>query len=260
MKIGSSSRGPRCNLIRLLVTFVLLMIAFGANADDYRFTLYSKSGAAPGTKTCRLDVTSNTPGGMGNYACINDLALIGQWCSVPAAELPESSCPVADPIYPGTGAGTLTMGDFVSGDDDPIRFTRSYRSKSLGASGAVMGPTWFHNWQRQLDLTNANSGSSSRILAYREDGEPVTFNWSEGTWRVNGNTGLRLVQDGSGWTLTNQAAGTTETYSVQGVLLSESNRSGFVRTLNYDAGGLLTAIVQHAAGTSVNSDLTVRLE
>ncbi|MFL9908171.1 colicin E5-related ribonuclease [Paraburkholderia sp. RL17-337-BIB-A] len=246
-------------MIRLLAMFVLLMIAFGANADDC-FTLYSKSGATPGTKTCRLDVTSNTPGGMGNYACVNDLALIDQWCSIPTVELPESSCPVADPVYPGNGAVTLTMGDFVSGDDGPMRFTRTYRSKSLGASTAVMGPAWFHNWQRQLGLANASSGSSSKVLAYRENGEPVTFNWSSGMWHGSGNAGLSLVQDGSGWSLTNQATGTTETYSSQGVLLSENTKSGFVRTLNYDASGLLTAIVQHSSGTSVSSDLTVRLE
>lgn len=231
MRTISPSHCPTGNLIRLLATFVLLMVAFGANADDFCSTLYAKSGATPGTKSCRLDVTSNTPGGMGNYACINDAALIDQWCSVPPADLPESTCPVADPVYPGSGAVTLTIGDFVSGDDNPMRFTRSYRSKSLGASGAATGPGWFHSWQRQLGLANANSGSSSRILAYREDGNPVTFNWSAGTWRVTGNTGLRLVQDGSGWTVINQSTGTTETYSAQGVLLSESTRNGFVRTL-----------------------------
>ncbi|MFM0297521.1 MULTISPECIES: hypothetical protein [Paraburkholderia] len=65
---------------RLMAAFVLLILAFSANADDC-FSLYAKSGATPGSKTCKLDVTSNTPGGMGNYACINDLALIDQWCN-----------------------------------------------------------------------------------------------------------------------------------------------------------------------------------
>jgi hypothetical protein len=140
-----SSKGLAGLTARLLAAFMLLMVTFGANADDC-FTLYSKSGATPGSKTCKLDVTSNTPGGMGNYACINDLALIEQWCSVPAASLPEASCPVADPVYPGSGAVTLTEADFVSGDDIPMLFTRTYRSKSLAASASAMGPVWFHSW------------------------------------------------------------------------------------------------------------------
>ncbi|NYH18493.1 colicin E5-related ribonuclease [Paraburkholderia bryophila] len=253
------SRKPMDEVIRLLTAFVLLVVAFGANADDC-LTLYSKSGATPGTKTCRLDVVSNTPGGMGNYACINDLALIDQWCSTPAVELPESSCPVADPVYPGNGSVTLSENDFVSGDDNPMRFVRTYRSRSIGASAATLGSAWFHGWQRQLGLANANNGSSSKVVAYREDGEPVTFNWSAGTWRVSGNVGLGLAQDASGWTLVNQASGTTEKYSAQGLLLSESTRAGFIRTLIYGSSGLLTEVNQHAAGTSASNDLALRLE
>ncbi|CAB3797924.1 hypothetical protein LMG28614_04677 [Paraburkholderia ultramafica] len=62
---------------RLLAAFMLLMFAFGANATDC-FSLYAQSGATPGTPSCKLTVTSNTPGGLGNYACINDLAQIDQ--------------------------------------------------------------------------------------------------------------------------------------------------------------------------------------
>ena len=76
---------------RLFTAFMLLVLAFGANADDC-FSLYAKSGATPGSPTCKLDVTSNTPGGMGNYACINDLALIDQWCN--ATDAPsDDTCP-----------------------------------------------------------------------------------------------------------------------------------------------------------------------
>ncbi|WP_035561356.1 DUF6531 domain-containing protein [Burkholderia sp. 9120] len=251
--------GPVGMAVRLLAAFMLLMVAFGANATDC-LTLYSQSGATPGSKTCRLDVVGNTPGGMGNYACINDLALIDQWCAAPAANEPEASCPVADPVYPGNGAVTLTETDFVSGDDLPMRFTRTYRSKSLSASSAAMGPVWFHSWQRNLGLANANSGSASKVLAYRENGEPVTFNWFSGSWRTAGFTGLALVQSGSGWTLTDLKTDTTESYSAQGLLLSESTKTGFVRTLTYDSSGLLTTITQHAAGTDAKQDITLRLD
>lgn len=197
---------------------------------------------------------------MANYACINTWSLIDAWCAAPKAEEPEASCPVADPVYPGNGAVTLSAADFVSGDDIPMRFTRTYRSKSLGGMAAAMGDVWFHSWQRSLNLANANIGGESRVLAYRDNGEPVTFNWSAGSWRTPGFTGFALSQTGSGWTLTDLKSEASELYSAQGVLVSESTKTGFVRTLSYDASGLLTTITQHAAGTDANSDLTLRLE
>ncbi|MFL9903245.1 DUF6531 domain-containing protein [Paraburkholderia fungorum] len=245
---------------RLLAAFVLLVVAVSANADDYCYSLYAKSGATPGTPSCRYDVAGNTPGGMGNYACINNISLIDQWCATPATDEPEQSCPVADPVYPGSGAVTLTEADFVSGDDLPMRFKRTYRSKSLAKNVAAMGPVWFHSWQRNLGLANANSGSSSKVLAYRENGEPITFNWSAGTWRAVPGSYLTLSQSGSGWTLTDLKTDTVESYSAQGMLLSESTKTGFVRTLGYDGSGLLTTISQHAAGTDASKDITLRFD
>ncbi|MFM0155523.1 DUF6531 domain-containing protein [Paraburkholderia sediminicola] len=249
-------------MIRLLAAFGLLLITFGANADYTSdcTSRYAESGAIQGTKWCALDVASNTPGGPGGYSCLNDVDLIKQWCAGTTDPQPEQSCPVADPVYPGSGAVTLTQGDFVSGDDMPMIFERTYRSTPLAKNVSAMGPVWFHNWQRNLNLANANSGSSSKVMAYRGNGEPVTFNWSAGTWRTAGFTGLALAQNGSEWALTDLNTDAVESYSAQGVLLSESTRTGFVRTLTYDGAGLLTAITQHAAGTDANKDITLRLD
>jgi YD repeat-containing protein len=262
MRISKPSCGPAGNLARLLVAFMLLLVAFGANADDTSdcTSRYAKSGAIPGTKSCALNVASNTPGGPGGYACLNNVDLIKQWCAGETDPQPEKSCPVADPVYPGSGAVTLDGADFVSGDDIPMVFSRTYRSASLGASGSAMGPVWVHNWQRQLNLANANNGGSSKVVAFRENGEPVTFNWSGGYWRTAGFTGLALAQSGSGWTLTNLRTETIESYSAQGVLLTETTKTGFVRTLSYDSAGLLTTITQHAIGTDASNDITLRLD
>ena len=259
MKNNKVTESPASMAARLLAAFVLLLVAFGANATDCN-ALYAATGAVPGSPTCRWDVYGRVPGSMANYACINTWSLIDAWCATPTAEEPEASCPVADPVYPGNGAVTLTEADFVSGDDIPMRFTRTYRSRSLGSSATAMGPVWFHSWQRNLGLMNANSGSSSKVLAYRENGEPVTFNWAAGTWRTAGFTGLALAQSGSGWTLTDLKTDTVESYSAQGVLLSESTKTGFVRTLTYGGSGLLTAITQHVASTDANNDITLRLD
>ncbi|WJF90726.1 DUF6531 domain-containing protein [Paraburkholderia bonniea] len=172
---------------------------------------------------------SNTPGGMGNYACINDISLIDQWCHAANDEQPEQRCPVADPVYPGSGAVTLNEVDFISGDDQRLVFARTYRSRPLARNVTAMGPAWFHSWQRQLALAEANSGSGSKVLAYRQNGEPVTFKGNGGTWRMEGGNALTLAQTGTEWTLSDPAAATTETYSAQGVLLSERTRTGFTR-------------------------------
>jgi YD repeat-containing protein len=193
------------------------------------------------------------------YNCLS-LPLIDAWCATPTTEDPELSCPVADPVYPGNGAVSLTSTDFRSGDDIAVRFTRSYRSKPLVKDVNAMGPAWFHNWQRKLDLSNANTGNTSKVLAYRENGDPVTFVWSVGYWKTADYSGLTLSQNGNQWTFTDTTTGAVETYSSNGVLQTEQNRIGFTRTLAYSGNGQLATITQHAAGHDANSDLTLRLE
>jgi hypothetical protein len=107
-------------LIRITAACVLLLMASTARAESC-WTLYGESGASPGSPSCRLDVASNTPGGMGSYGCRNDLALIDAWCATPTD--PDDSCPVADPVYPANGKVTMTEGDFRSGDGMPFTFT-----------------------------------------------------------------------------------------------------------------------------------------
>lgn len=241
---------------RLLTAFTLLIIAFAANADDC-FSLYAKSGATPGSRTCKLDVTSNTPGGLGNYACINDLALIDQWCSAPTD--PDDSCPVADPVYPANGKVALTESDFRSGDDVPLTFTRSYLSFPYMTAKAI-GPVWMNNWQRQLNVSGS-TGSAPKVVAYRANGKPLTFQPGGGQWNTAAFSGLTLSQTGTGWTLTDLTTDTVESYSAQGVLMSETTHTGFARTLNYDAAGRLTSIAQRATGGNPNYDLlTIKLE
>ncbi|CAE6715069.1 hypothetical protein R69608_03544 [Paraburkholderia nemoris] len=258
MKNKKVTGNPTGMTARLLAAFMLLMVAFGANAADCN-AVWTAAGAKPGSATCRWDAYAGVPGGMQYYNCLS-FPLIDAWCATPTTEEPEASCPVADPVYPGNGAVVLTEADFVSGDDIPMRFARTYRSKPLGTSATAMGSAWFHSWQRNLGLSNANSGSSSKVLAYRENGEPVTFNWSAGMWRTAGFTGLALAQNDSGWTLTDFKTDIVESYSAQGMLLSESLKTGFVRTLTYGGSGLLTTITQHAAGTDAKNDITLRLD
>lgn len=141
MKITGPSLGAAT---RVFAAFTLSLVALVANGVDC-FSLYSQSGATPGSKSCQLDVTSNTPGGLGNYACINDLALINQWCNSTQTP-PDDSCPIADPVFPANGIVTLSETDFASGDASPLVFSRSYLSKPFDKSQTAMGGYWVNNW------------------------------------------------------------------------------------------------------------------
>ncbi|MFL9965015.1 DUF6531 domain-containing protein, partial [Paraburkholderia sediminicola] len=177
-------------------------------------------------------------------------------------------CPVADPVYPSTGATTITETDFVSGDDVPLTFRRTYRAQPMTRNDAGIGSLWLHNWQIKLGLANAGN-STPQVFAYRAEGIRITFNKTSGTWHTAGFSGLALTQDGSGWTLTDLASGTAESYSSQGVLLSMNTRNGRTVTLTYSdastpstiapASGLLISISQHAIEYRPHTDITIRL-
>lgn len=260
MKRKRLIEGPAGMAARLLAAFMLLMVAFAANADDC-FTLYSKSGATPGSKSCKSDVTSNTPGGMGNYACINDLALIEQWCN--ATETPsDDSCPVADPVFPANGIVTLSETDFASGDTSPLVFRRTYLSKPYDKTQTAMGGYWVNNWQRRLDLSAINA-STPKIAAYRGNGQPLTFKWIGGAWVVPGTAGLSLTKAGDGYFyLKDELLGTTETYSdTNGKFYSETTRTGVIRKVFYDGMQRLSVIAQWPADNVIPAAATsIRFE
>ncbi|SIT39044.1 YD repeat protein [Paraburkholderia ribeironis] len=223
---------------RLTAAFMFLIFAPGANAADCS-SLYAQSGATPGTPTCKLDVTGNTPGGLGNYACINDLAQIDQWCNTPTTPnnnaTPDDSCPVADPVLPAKGTVTLSEADYTSGDASPRVFRRIYLSKPYDASQALMGSNWINNWQRRIDLSRVNA-TVPTIVAYRGAEQPVTFKLIGGAWVVPGNRGLSLTKAGDGYYyLKDEQRGTTEGYSdTTGMFYTEKTRTGMLREVGYD--------------------------
>ncbi|MFC0403334.1 DUF6531 domain-containing protein, partial [Paraburkholderia rhizosphaerae] len=271
--MGLCSFSPRrlsTRALRLLLLLAALLPAITAHAeggDAICYSLYAKSRGVPGTKGCAISVAGGTPVGMGTYFCTANADRIDRYCNAPEPVAPEASCPVADPVYPGTGVNTQTEVDFVSGGDTPVAFRRTYRSAPHLHPDATVGAGWFHNWQRQLDLANARV-SSAQVIAYREDGEPVTFAKANGAWRAVGTAAFALRDDVAGWTLTDLTTDTAESYSSQGVLLSVSTHDGRVTTLTYSdantpsnvapASGLLISVTEHAADTSTYFDLVLR--
>lgn len=272
MKDRNSAGDSTRLLWHLLTAFTLLLFAFGTNAesgDGICVPLYLRSGAIQGTSTCFANAWGNTPINMGNHYCVNEPSRITRWCGAPPDDTnADNTCPVADPVYANSGATTITEVDFHSGDDRPFVFRRTYRARPLTRPESGFGSLWIHNWQRQLNLANAN-GFPSRITAYRENGSPVTFNKVSSGWRPTDGTPLTLTQGSSSWTIDDLTTGSRESYSSQGVLLSVTEHDGRAATLTYSdpstpasvatASGLLIAITDHAAATNPYSDLTIRL-
>lgn len=253
MKRNGTTHRAATVVIRLVAAYVLLIFASGANASDC-FSLYAQSGARPGTPSCKLTVASNTPVGLGNYNCINDLALIDQWCNTPPTtpddSTPDDSCPVADPVLPAKGIVTLSEADYRSGGASPIVFTRVYLSKPYDTTQTLMGANWVNNWQRRIDLTGVNAGVP-HIVAYRGSEQPVTFRLSGTTWVVSGNPGLTLTKGEDGYYyLKDGQRGTTEGYSaVTGMFYTETTRTGMYRKVEYD-GQRLVSIIQRPVDSS----------
>ncbi|RKF31569.1 DUF6531 domain-containing protein [Paraburkholderia fungorum] len=260
MKNNKFHRGRAATAFRLLAAFMLLPVALGAGADDC-FTLYAKSGATQGSPTCKIDVTSNTPGGMGNYACINNLALIEQWCN--STDNPtDDSCPVADPVFPANGNVIVSETDFASGDTSPLVFKRTYLSKPYDKTQTAMGGYWVNNWQRRLDLSAVDT-STPKIAAYRGTGRPLIFKLIDGAWVVPGTAGLSLTKAGDGYFyLKDERLGTTEAYSeANGKFYSETTRTGFIRKAMYDGKQRLSVIAEWPADNVVAETVTsIRME
>ncbi|MFM0099206.1 colicin E5-related ribonuclease [Paraburkholderia nemoris] len=271
MNLQRQSYGPKAMLAHLIAAFMLLLAAFGVNAesgDGVCAPLYVRSGAVQGTSACYATAWANTPINMSNHYCVNEPTRIKRWCGTPPDSPPEKTCPVADPIHAGSGATTLSETDFASGDDTPMFFKRTYRARPLARPDAGLGSLWFHNWQRQLNVSNANSGAP-QIIAYRENGDPVTFKKLNGTWRTADGEPLLLVQGSSSWTLTDLLSNTAESYSSAGLLLTVSTQEGVTTTLSYSdsntargiapSPGLMISINRHAVNTNPYNDLTISL-
>jgi YD repeat-containing protein len=241
--------------------------AHAGSGDASCFGLYSQSHAVPGTRGCAISVAGGTPGGMGNYSCINRLDLIDSYCATPSTPPPEASCPVADPVYPATGVTTVSETDFVSGGDLPLVFKRTYRSAPFTRTDSGFGTNWFHNWQRQLDVAKA-SGASAQVIAYRDDGSKLAFVKDAGQWKASGGMPFTLAQSASDWTITDLTNDTRETYSAAGVLNTVSTHERHVISLTYSdantpavvapAPGLLISVTEHAEDSVPYYDLVLR--
>ncbi|RKE36901.1 YD repeat-containing protein [Paraburkholderia sp. BL23I1N1] len=274
MKNKRINEGPAGMAARLLAAFMLLMVAFGANAAEYMQCMqtYQKSLGIPGTPTCAVQVAGTSPmstgaddpyGPMNYYNCPNASNWIADYCrGVPVPPQSDDSCPVADPVLPAKGIVTLSEADFASGDTLPLVFKRTYLSKPYDATQTTMGHNWVNNWQRRLDLLGANA-SEPHIVAYRGDQQVLNFKWIGGAWVVPGHRELSLTKAGGGYFhLRDELLGTTEAYSdATGKFYSETTRTGVIRKVIYDGRQRPSTIAEWPTDNVIQATATsIRLE
>ncbi|MFM0207123.1 DUF6531 domain-containing protein [Paraburkholderia sediminicola] len=268
MKAWKLRSGLAGTLARLIVASGLLMSVAYTNAatEDQCMRLFLKSSGVPGTPDCAAQVAGTMPPSDGPDDIYNPINYyncghyISDYCAGATGGSPtDDTCPVNDPVFATSGIVTTAENDFVSGDEIPVAFTRTYRSVPYPLNTNAVGANWVHNWQRKLGIVGIGD-SAEKVNAYRENGEPITFTLANGTWRTATFSGLTLARNGAGWSLTDLVTEMVETYSAQGVFLSEKTKTGFVRTLTYDGLGRLSTITQHGPGTQAAYDLVLRLE
>ncbi|PLC39842.1 RHS repeat protein [Ralstonia pickettii] len=257
-------------ILRLLITAIFMIGAVNAHAEigsiaGYRWQYYlSTTGPYyPSAEVaCRtiagsVPIKYITPTVPGEYACWFDIGgydsnffvdLDSSGCADGytrqadkscAPSTPEvKACPVSHPVYPGTGAKTLTERDDAGSEELPI--SRTYRSDlRFRTNGAAGG--WMFNWQRALDVAVVNSYSSSPITTLRDGGTVRVFSKSGTVWTTSGIRDT-IEHVGSNWVYKAPTEGIEETYDAQGNLLSVRERNGHTTALQYTTTGQLTKV------------------
>src|SRR5262249_48641668 len=122
-----------------------------------------------------------------------------------------------------------------------LRFARSYNSINIGTTGDF-GRGWTHSYERKLTFRAA----TPKIIKLRQDdGQVLYFQDEDGDLvfkaMLPASETSWIVKSGAGYTR-NFRIGGSESYDLQGLLLSVTDPSGNVLTLSHDADGRLSTI------------------
>ncbi|WP_084545941.1 DUF6531 domain-containing protein [Cupriavidus malaysiensis] len=150
----------------------------------------------------------------------------------------DLSCPVGNPIMPGSGVKRHDELDFSSANQQYISLARVYRSSYLLAPQDGFGGLWMHQYQRRLDLQLRDTWYPM-ISALRQNGEIVRFTAVSGTWlAMDGQPdSIVPVLDANrtiqGWQYKDAHESSVENYDSAGKLISVQERNGWTTTLVY---------------------------
>ena len=153
---------------------------------------------------------------------------------------PGKTCTKAgNPINAATGNKFQAETDLACAPATGLALTRYYNSQDTTRSAFGVG--WRSAWHRSL-----NPVSATVAVVTRADGRQDTFNLAAGVWWPDPDTTSRLIAVTSagtqtGWQLATEDD-TTESYALDGRLMSITTRAGLATTLGYNAAGQLTTV------------------
>jgi RHS repeat-associated protein len=188
---------------------------------------------------------------------------------------PPGSTDAGDPYNIWTGNRFQQETDYRS----PGRLTfRRFYNSSIVANTAELGPQWRHTFDRALEFIPApgTTGAIATIEFDRPDGSRNLFQHASGLWQaMSDNPDTLTEQDDTngvplGYTAFISALRETERYSANGLLLSITEASGAVTTLQYSTattpasqapkpGLLLTVTDPNGRALAFSYDASARL-
>jgi hypothetical protein len=89
------------------------------------------------------------------------------WADCGARRYERASCPLGNPIFPGTGTKVQSELRYVSDSAGELSLVDTYRSNWGGPPRAGLGSHWTHNWARVLNIAYASSAQASTVVAIR---------------------------------------------------------------------------------------------
>lgn len=175
-----------------------------------------------------------------------NVALEDQCPDLPKAT--ANACPIGNPVSALTGQKIqVESPDFQSWGSHPLVFQRTFRSDAAGygiSVGAI--GSWSHNWQRRLNV-GLVADPSPTIMARRSDGTAQRFVRDGQRWIAAEGQSRDYIQGGpnekgvGAWQYHVAATDSVEAYDAAGLLLTVTERNGWVTTLTYTSGATATA-------------------
>ena len=154
----------------------------------------------------------------------------------------DPNCPSAcegNPINAATGNKFQTETDYVGAANTHLELRRYYNSQDLTSS--AFGDKWHSTYHRGLTQSD-----STHVAVTRADGRTNTFTLAAGVWTSTPDvtsqlTAINTNSAQTGWKLVTEDD-ESESYSLDGRLLSITTRAGLITQLTYDVNNRLTKV------------------
>ena len=160
----------------------------------------------------------------------------------------QHRCFIGDPVNCATGNFTETASDLgIPGRGRSLLLTRTYNAQAAAteATPDALGWGWTHAYAMSISV---DAGGNATV--HQENGSTVTFAPSGSSYVAPAWVTASLVKNADGSYTYTLADGRADSFSRAGVLLSETDRNGYVTTLGYSGGALSS--VTDAAGRSLS--------